>query len=473
MKYLRKIGTKQEYNKEYFDGGLPFPHVCLVGDEVVYAEKFVSDTDERSYMYIEAIEDLQVSFSVNPIQYSIDSKTWVELPVNTLTPTINAGNKVYFKANDLTATSANGIGSFTITGKCNVGGNAMSMVYGDYFVGRYDLRQQYVLSKLFYAQSNIINANRLILPATDITGYCYSNMFYKCTGLVSAPNLTAKRTASNSYYYMFYGCTSLVTAPEISATYVADNACSYMFYGCTSLVNTPKLPATYVGSYGYYYMFAQCTSIVDAPVLPATTLHSYSYACMFYGCTSLTNAPTLPATTLGTYSYYYMFFGCVKLTNVQDELPAKYLDNYCYSYMFYGCTSLVTAPELPAKTLAYNCYNYMFYGCSSLTTAPELPATNLYSNCYSYMFHNCTSLVTAPILPATTLASSCYSYMFTGCVNLNYIKMLATDITASQCMLSWVSGVAPTGIFIKNPEATWDVSGTNGVPSGWIIQTEQ
>jgi hypothetical protein len=87
------------------------------------------------------------------------------------------------------------------------------------------------------------------------------------------------------------------------------------------------------------------------------------------------------------------------------------------------------------------------------------------------MFEGCTSLTTAPELPATTLASYCYDSMFYGCSKLNYIKMLATDISATSCLSNWVYNVSPTGTFVKNKNATWTVTGTSGVPSGWTVKT--
>ena len=36
---------------------------------------------------------------------------------------------------------------------------------------------------------------------------------------------------------------------------------------------------------------------------------------------------------------------------------------------------------------------------------------------------------------------------------------------------NWVSGVASTGTFVKNKNATWDVIGSDGIPSGWTVQT--
>lgn len=98
-----------------------------------------------------------------------------------------------------------------------------------------------------------------------------------------------------------------------------------------------------------------------------------------------------------------------------------------------------------------------------------LPATSLSDGCYEGMFFNST-IVTAPELPATTLASYCYAQMYQNCSSLNYIKMLATDISAYKCLSVWVQEVASSGTFVKNPDATWDVVGDNGVPSGWTVK---
>ena len=148
------------------------------------------------------------------------------------------------------------------------------------------------------------------------------------------------------------------------------------------------------------------------------------------------------------------------------------LASYCYEYMFRGCTSLTQVPELPATTLAYLCYSAMFYGCTSLTTLPEnlLPATTLAERCYGSMFKGCTSLTTAPELPATTLASSCYYEMFSGCTKLNHIRALFTTTPGSKYTSNWVNRVASSGTFVKNYLAEWDVTGVDGIPSGWAVE---
>ena len=145
------------------------------------------------------------------------------------------------------------------------------------------------------------------------------------------------------------------------------------------------------------------------------------------------------------------------------------MENGCYTGMFLECTNLKNAGSLPAKTMAPVCYRLMFKGCTSLAKAPELPADELASKCYYQMFEDCTSLQQAPELNVETLKDSCYAYMFNRCSLLSGIKMLATDISAKGCLYSWVDGVAPSGTFRKNENATWDVGGANGVPTGWAV----
>lgn len=114
-----------------------------------------------------------------------------------------------------------------------------------------------------------------------------------------------------------------------------------------------------------------------------------------------------------------------------------------------------------------------FFKNSNIINAKNLilPVTSLTQACYDSMFESCTNLIVAPTLPATTLAINCYSSMFYGCSNLSYIKAMFTTTPGSNYTSSWVSGVAPTGTFVKNSAATWTTTGTNGVPTGWTVQT--
>jgi hypothetical protein len=44
------------------------------------------------------------------------------------------------------------------------------------------------------------------------------------------------------------------------------------------------------------------------------------------------------------------------------------------------------------------------------------------------------------------------------------------DTPGSSWTSNWVNGVSPTGTFVKNTEAFWELSGVNGIPEGWNIE---
>ena len=385
---------------------------------------------------------------------------------------------------------------------------------------------------MFYGCTSLTTAPAL--PATTLAESCYYQMFYDCTNLSAAPVLPALTMASSCYSYMFQGCSRLTTAPVLPGETLAyrcyrgmfknckaltaapalpvttlANACyDNMFNGCSSLTSTPTLNATTLITDCYNSMFKDCTSLTTPPVLPAGKMVYRCYRGMFQGCTALTTSPSLPATTMVNACYNSMFydtnllpdcshinfnsvvanglkglFAGTKVTyndlmtilpkdaNNKPCLPATTLANYCYDSMFKDCKFLTSTPELPATTLANYCYNSMFQGCTALTTAPVLNATTMMEACYCNMFYGCTALTTAPDLPATTLVKRCYQYMFYECSNLNSIKAMFTTTPSSTYTYNWVYRVAASGTFTKNSAAEWHLAGSNGVPSGWTVQT--
>ena len=223
--------------------------------------------------------------------------------------------------------------------------------------------------------------------------------------------------------------------------------------------------------YAFYSLFNGCTSLLSAPELPATTLAESCYDRMFEGCSALTSAPELPATTLAAACYAVMFSECTGLKSA-PELPAKVATADCYTSMFYGCSALTSAPKLPATKIDRSCYKRMFEKCTGLTDAPKLPATSLAYFCYSNMFEGCTSLTSAPELPATELVDACYNLMFKDCSKLQYVKALFTTKPSEDTTKEWLSGVASSGTFVKNKNATWNVTGAHGIPEGWEVETE-
>jgi len=169
---------------------------------------------------------------------------------------------------------------FSSSGRYNVGGNIMSLLYGSNFTG-YETRLIGGFCRLFYKNTNLWKASTLLLPATTLVGYCYAEMFCECTSLTTAP----------------------------------------------------ILPATTLAGYCYWYMFAHCTSLTTAPVLPAITLVERCYGGMFSTCTSLTAAPELPATTLVESCYDSMFINCSALRSVKCLAENKTATHSTYQWL--------------------------------------------------------------------------------------------------------------------------------------------
>ncbi len=322
--------------------------------------------------------------------------------------------------------------NISVDADCYIYGNVMSLVGGDQFAQRTDLKEDMTFFNLFAGNTNLKShpTKKLLLPATKLTKKCYQQMFY--------------------------GCTALTVAPDLPAQDLTERCYSYMFANCFALTATPVLPATELTPYCYYGMFLSCDALTEAPEIVATAIGEYCCSRMFANCSALKTAPSRLASTVADHCYYYMFADCTALVTA-PELPATTMEPYCYSAMFRGCSSLETAPALPATILADHCYESMFFNYLNdpyqLKNAPELPATTLADNCYTYMFSGCNSLTTAPVLPAKVLVNGCYVCMFNSCTSLTSVKCLATGI-ASDAMTSptynWLRNVPASGTFVKD-----------------------
>ena len=87
------------------------------------------------------------------------------------------------------------------------------------------------------------------------------------------------------------------------------------------------------------------------------------------------------------------------------------------------------------------------------------------------MFYNCTSLEHAPYLAAKELVGGCYSNMFESCSSLRYISAAFLTEPSTNYTQNWVNGVSSTGTFYKNSDAQWNITGVDGIPSGWEVST--
>ena len=372
------------------------------------------------------------------------------------------------------------------------------------------------------------------LPATTLARSCYEYMFQGCTSLTTAPDLPATVEADFCYNCMFRNCTKLNYVRAMLTTVDSDPILEWLSnvsakgtfvknqnadwsntpariptgwivktdpyqtkeYLCfTSSGNstvamtqkgTPNTSAGKVIQYklndGQWQAWDLSTiSLTDGDKMyvksddeiPMSENISSKTFVMTGSIAASGNIMSLLnfSTTLTTFAFSGLFSGCTSLTTAPN-LPAITMQLDCYNNMFYGCTSLVNAPVLPASTLAVACYSYMFENCTSLIQAPELPAKVLKERCYEHMFEECRSLEHAPVLAVNRLEYNCYDSMFYYCKKLNYVKALFTTKPSSDYTYNWLTGVSSTGTFIKSKNASWYVTGTHGVPTGWTVQSE-
>ena len=416
---------------------------------------------KKTYMYFEASEANDqigiTNYGSNApvLYYSSDQKTWTLWDYSTITLS-NVGDRVYFYGTDGVSTGGGKYSTFTTSKRTKLGGNVNTLLTktGNSY------NKYYGLHRIFENATLLSEADDAELKVGNSDNMCLQ--MFKNSGIVDASWITIISVGSSTCREMFMNCTSLTTSTNFNLNGFngGDQSFRAMFDGCSSLVNVSDIflnNASSLGTDAFRAMFANCTSLVKAPKFRYTgdlsTVCGYdgSFQYMFAGCTSLTNVSGLerfpgPKQNAGTGTFQNMFSGCISLNSIPPFLLESHIINNIGRY----------------------CFKYMFINCTSLTTAPTLPATTLYQSCYESMFENCTSLVTAPTLPATTLETSCYKRMFYGCSSLNYINAAFTTTPSTNYTEDWVYGVAWSGTFVKNANATWTDIGTHSFPITWV-----
>lgn len=258
MDYLKLFETEQDYNAYITDDPL-LPNVSYVieSDVVHYNPK---EEDEDTYLTFEALEDGTFSFTRDGLSYSTDEgQTWTALAANTQTPTVLSGETIMFKG-EMTPTSEHGIGTFRSTGRFNIRGNVMSLLFGDDYEGQDDLTgYDYAFRDLFNG-APIVDASRLLLPAATLASFCYVQMFYQCYYLTTPPTiLPATTLASACYMGMFYSCTNLTTTPALPAETLVQTCYEGMFMFCP-ILNYIKMMATDITAERCLYKWVQGVS---------------------------------------------------------------------------------------------------------------------------------------------------------------------------------------------------------------------
>lgn len=508
-----------------------------------------SNKKKEDYLTFTATSSGTFKFSRAGLSYSTDGSTWTTLAANTNTPTIAAGQKIYFKGT-LTPSSGVGIGAFSSTVNFTASGTPMSLLFGDDFKGQTSLSgKSYAFFNLFDSCSKLTSIDDLLLPATTLAFSCYQSMFKYCTGLTSIPTDLLPATTLVVYCYrsMFQNCTNITTAPKLPATTLADSCYNYMFYECSNLnyvecsatswntnnsngwLNGVASTGTFVGddyTIGYgtsripITWDVQSTHDYSSDYLTILSLDSSNtisfgtknfkktiYISTDNGSTWTAKTSDSSPTTLATLSenqrllirgtndtygkgdtaYNYIMAGTGKRVFISGNILSLFYGSdfigktelpdstYSLSRMFASMDkTLIRADNLilPTEKVTSYCYNNMFNNAYSMTHAPkELPATTSAVGCYMGMFMYCSGIKKAPVIRLSSLSSSSCTNMFNGCTSLKYIKAMFITGIGATCCSNWVKNVWSTGTYVKNSEATYTLTGVNGIPEGWTVET--
>ena len=120
--------------------------------------------------------------------------------------------------------------------KVSLSGNIMSIMYKKDFDKITEPTTTWSLQGLFMNNNSVIDASKLLLPATKLQPFCYCSLFQDCLILTKAPRLLDNITlVDNCYYTMFRRCKNLkiTTTPNEEGkifTCTNKNACFHMFY---------------------------------------------------------------------------------------------------------------------------------------------------------------------------------------------------------------------------------------------------
>jgi hypothetical protein len=216
----------------------------IIWEKADYTEPFYVENITQNNETLSIQKDNNIAPTLT-IEYSLDKSTWSTLgntSTNSLTYSLNPGDKLYLRCNttkwaDYIEGEGVTYGNNTITGVSKVGGNIMSLLYGNSFTGNEvalrDVQDEF--KNIFSNNTSLQSADSLLLPATTLHLRSYMNMFENCTNLTSAPDLNPTILANDSCAQMFEGCSSLQHGPMIYAQKLESASCIQMFVNCTSL----------------------------------------------------------------------------------------------------------------------------------------------------------------------------------------------------------------------------------------------
>ena len=418
----------------------------VLGDDYPYLEFYVLNTTGTV-----TLNKVGTFTPTTTLQYSYWGFNWKDYTIGT-TLTLTENSNIRFRnSHEVTSFSINSSNyyHFDIEGsQVYVKGHLSSLINPS--ANGLTVTGTYSFFNLF-RENSIFDAHGLILDSTQVSNFCYQDIFRGCTNLISGPTLETLTGGIYCFAHAFSGCTALQSmASDIKLKTYNEYCCVEMFEGCTSLVEAPglnyNLNSYVIGRSAFGNMFRLCTSLTGGPNVwrigssdvGITYLNQDSCYGMFLGCSNLKKMPSMEIRSVGISACYAMFSGCSKLeTNnfsMSYESTTSNVGISGCAYMFNNCIKLTnpTNFQLNAKTLSDCAYLHMFDGCSFVVYAPEIKATIIPNSGCAYMYSRCFSTTTVTSLQQfvttelTTVNNFGMAYMFYDCAFLDFTPIKRT-----------------------------------------------
>ena len=481
-------------------GGKDVNRIRISG-EVVWEKKV-----EPDYLYIENVDesDCELSFTTNSsttlppsdkytnkVEFSTDKETWTTWNFDTAnTLTIPIGGKVYLRNNSGVFSYYGTDGYYYLTSikttmKCNVGGNLNTLLnYNEEILDISDKRSCF---RRLFIGAKIVDASKLVMPATTLSQYCYADFFSGNSSLIAPPELPAVNLADSCYYNFFYGCSSLTTSPSLPATTLAVGCYMSMYERCYKLANSPVLPATTLVEASYKEMFASCSSLIEVTVYAndisakncttnwlsgVANIGTFNnYGSTIYTKDSVSGIPTGWVENRDNTNYFYIqnktsnstnfSIGTISYNTTSDNY-AKSLqyskdkktwttinleNNVSHSILLFqgekvyfrndsGYFNWCEYDDMGYVNIQFDCYeNYAVGGnVMSLIDYNNMDTAQLSDGCFYKLFYESSHLIDASklILPNKT-APNCFKQMFYNCPELTKAPVLSATELSDGC----------------------------------------
>lgn len=268
-------------------------------DTVLSGWTIVNDHQgDPDYLKFTTVDDNGSTYSVSnmSVEYSIDNGAWTTLPAGNNSPLVPKDHQIRFRSESRPSGMYGEI-QINSTGKYNVSGMIMTLIYGERYYGQ----QCKVTERKFFRafkQKLVVDASQLILPELDLVPTrCFFEMFYGCQYLTAGPSIKAAQAGGYSFRDMFHSCPSLVSVGTISCGGTNTECCVSMFQDCTSLTSIDFNVKATTG-WSLQSMCEGCTSLQSAIVRGDFT-YTYAANYLFKNCTSLTTLTYLGAQSPG------------------------------------------------------------------------------------------------------------------------------------------------------------------------------